>query len=230
MKQRVKNFLKQIPIISGLFRRYAGIPHGPRGVLKVGHRDYVGGLWEELGGLQFDFLIREGLKPHHYLLDIGCGSLRAGVHFIPYLDPGHYLGIDKEKSLIWSGLEHELNDTLLVEKHPILIVSECFEFSRLGTRPDYALAQSVFTHLPPGKIHECFRKLRLVVRDSGRFLATYFETDQLVENPRLPHDHARFEYTRAQIEEFGRLNGWKAEYVGDWNHPRGQVIVRYLPN
>lgn len=39
-------------------------------------REKVGGLWEQLGSLQFEYLVRNGLEPHHFLLDIGCGSLR----------------------------------------------------------------------------------------------------------------------------------------------------------
>ena len=38
------------------------------------HRDMVGGMWDEIGRLQFEFLRARGLKPNHRLLDIGCGS------------------------------------------------------------------------------------------------------------------------------------------------------------
>ena len=48
-----------------------------------GHRAYVGGLWEALGSLQFKFMIDRGLEPQHVLLDVGCGTLRGGVRFIP---------------------------------------------------------------------------------------------------------------------------------------------------
>jgi cyclopropane fatty-acyl-phospholipid synthase-like methyltransferase len=47
--------------------------------------------------------VKEGLKPEHYLLDIGCGSLRGGVHFIAYLEPRHYFGIDKDEQLLEAG-------------------------------------------------------------------------------------------------------------------------------
>lgn len=57
-----------------------------------GPRGYVGGLWHELGELQFRFLVDQGLRPEHVLLDIACGSLRGGVRFVPYLNPGNYLG------------------------------------------------------------------------------------------------------------------------------------------
>ncbi|MGG6294672.1 hypothetical protein ACQ4M4_09620 [Leptolyngbya sp. AN02str] len=48
--------------------------------IKAGkHRQFIGGLWEELGQLQFDFLKENGLLPEHRLLDMGCGSLRADL-------------------------------------------------------------------------------------------------------------------------------------------------------
>jgi hypothetical protein len=43
------------------------------------HRAYVGGLWEEIGRLQFEFLLRHGLAPSDCFLNIACGSLRGGV-------------------------------------------------------------------------------------------------------------------------------------------------------
>lgn len=70
-----------------------------------GHRDYVGGLWDEIGQLQFSFLLDKGLQPDSFLLDIACGSLRLGVKAIPYLRPSHYLGIEKESGLVKAGLE-----------------------------------------------------------------------------------------------------------------------------
>ena len=50
------------------------------------HREMVGGNWEELGKLQFSFMVNfAGLKPDDVLLDLACGSFRAGRLFIPYL-------------------------------------------------------------------------------------------------------------------------------------------------
>jgi hypothetical protein len=204
-------------------------PQGVNGILKLGHREYVGGLWEEIGKLQFEFLISEGLKPYHYFLDIGCGSLRGGVHFIPYLEIGHYLGIEKEKLLIRAGINKELGKSLYKLKKPHLIISKNFEFGKFGIAPDYALAQSLFTHLPALLIHTCFGKLRRCMKEHGRFYATFFEVEREISNPQEPHDHGYFAYTRRQIEQFGLENGWKTEYIGKWKHPRDQVIVRYRP-
>ena len=68
-----------------------------------GHREFVGGMWEEIGSLQFDFLKKSGLTPLHRLVDIGCGCLRGGVYFVPYLEKSHYYGIDINASLIEAG-------------------------------------------------------------------------------------------------------------------------------
>ncbi len=205
----------------------AMIEHGQRGVEDVGHRKSVGGLWDQMGKLQFEFLLQQGLKPHHYLLDIACGSLRAGVHFIPYLEPGHYLGLEKEQKLIDAGLQHELPEALQQTKQPQLVVSDCFEFEKFGQKADFALAQSLFSHLPPSLIDDCLTKLRPHMAEGGAFYATFFESAVTKNVPERVHDHQRCEYTREEMLEFGRRNGWHAQYIGNWKHPRGQVMVRY---
>ena len=53
----------------------------------------IGGMWEEIGQLQFDYLRNDGLRPDHSMLDIGCGTLRGGRHFIAWLSPGKYTGL-----------------------------------------------------------------------------------------------------------------------------------------
>ena len=53
--------------------------------------------------------------PHHRLLDIGCGALRGGVHFVRYLEDGNYAGLDVNRSLIAAG-HRELQSAGLHEK------------------------------------------------------------------------------------------------------------------
>jgi SAM-dependent methyltransferase len=204
-------------------------PHGPDGIDKVGHRQYVGGLWDEIGKLQFEFLVSRGLKPNHVLLDIACGSMRAGVHLIPYLDRGNYLGVDKEAMLIERGLAVEIPQDVREAKVPEVIVSDSFDFVRLSKSPDFAIAQSLFTHLPPRHIRRCLRRLREVAPPDCHFYATFFETSESIRNPRRPHDLMIWYYTRQQMIAFGTETGWSATYLGDWAHPRGQVMVEYRP-
>ena len=43
------------------------------------HRAAVGGLWDELGRLQCDFMISAGLLPDHQFIDVGCGACSAAA-------------------------------------------------------------------------------------------------------------------------------------------------------
>ena len=202
-------------------------PEGEQGIAKIGHRNYVGGMWDEIGNLQFNFLVAQGLKPQHHLLDIACGSLRLGVKAIPYLDRGHYLGIEKEAALVKAGLEQELDAAVRAAKQPNIVVSDAFEFDKLNQQADFAIAQSLFSHFPPALINLCFQKLHPHLADSGVFFATFFETRAKIRNPEVPHDHGFFAYTQAEMCGFGEANGFVADYIGDWKHPREQVIVAY---
>jgi len=200
---------------------------GDSGIAKRGHRGYVGAMWEEIGKLQFDFLLSKGLRPDNFLLDIACGSLRLGVKAVPYLERSHYLGIEKEKGLVNAGLEKELDSKLRKEKQPNIVISDSFEFEKLGQKADFAIAQSLFTHLPPSLINLCFKKLYPYLDDDGVFYATYFRTDRKSSKPKKPHDFGVFAYTQDEMCGFGETNGFTANYIGDWNHPRNQVIVEY---
>ena len=138
------------------------------------HRDFVGGLWDELGRLQLEFLKRQGLQPTHSLLDVGCGALRGGVQFIDYLNPGLYYGVDINPSLIEAG-RYELERVGLMEKRPALLADDSFAVGRFGQRFDCAIAQSVFTHVPMNHIVQCLVKVRDVLRPGCEFFATFFE-------------------------------------------------------
>ena len=202
-------------------------PEGDEGVKIAGHRRYIGGAWDEIGTLQFDFLVSKGMLPQHHLLDIACGSFRLGVKAIPYLEAGHYLGIEKEQSLIDAGIEIELGEALMRDKTPELVVSSDFEFEKFSHLPDFAIAQSLFTHLTPEVINACFIKLRPRMKADTRFYATYFLKKPGFKNPTKSHDHGFFAYTVEEMVAFGEAHGFVANYIGDWNHPRKQVIVEY---
>lgn len=200
------------------------------GVRLVGHRAYIGGRWEEWGKVEFDFMTERGLQPHHVLLDIACGALRAGVHFIPYLDAGNYLGVEKERELVRRGLTKELPADVRAEKRPEIIVSSAFEFDRLSKQADYALAWSLFTHLNTQDLEDCLRKLRAYVGPTHQFYAT-FGPGESERNARRSHAHAAFHYSPEELEAMGDRNGWSCQYIGRLQGTRvmRQAMMRFMP-
>lgn len=204
------------------------LAHGTQGIEDGGHRAYVGGKWEEIGALQFEFLKAQGLRPEHVFLDVGCGSLRGGVHFIPYLNVENYLGIEKEEALIQAGLVEELGEEIALAKKPEFVISGSFAFHHFSKRANFALAQSLFTHLTLDLLQLCLKNLRPQMQSDGRFFATFFETEKTIDNPETSHDHLNFKYTQAQLGSLAETTGWKTNYIGDWGHPRGQRMMEFL--
>ena len=211
-----------------------------RAVGRGEHRDVIGGLWDVLGQLQLDFMICEGLKPHHKLLDIGCGSLRGGVHFIRYLDVGNYVGIDSNITLLDAGYEIEVASCGLEERMPRenLICTSDFDPPFPDGAFDFALAQSVFTHVTLNTIRKCFERIACKIKADSAFYATFFEIpDNVLSAEPFRHDpggvithgsrdpyHYRFE----DLKYAASQHLWTPRYIGGWNHPRGQHIAAFI--
>ena len=204
------------------------------------HRGYVGGMWEEIGKVQIDFMIGQGLKPDDVSVDVACGSLRAGRHFINYLDPDNYLGLDHNKWLIEAGLKHEIAEKVSKEKRPEFVVSKAFEFDKFTKRPKLGLAQSLFSHLTSDDIHLCLANLKEAMQPGGRFFATFIPKGRRAaafadrgiltsdyENPDESGDDLAFEYDAEDILKIDRGIGWQAQYIGDWGHPRSQEMLEF---
>lgn len=208
------------------------------GVAAGDHREIIGGLWEQMGAHQLDYLIQRGLRRDSRLLDIGCGSLRLGVHAIDWLDAGRYFGTDLSATLIEAGREREL-DAALRAKAPSenFAVNDDFDFGFLPQPVDFAMAQSVFTHLPLNHLRRCLARLKPHMAPGGQALFTYFECPdeadlfQPFTHPQTGvvtrDDRDPYHYRRADLAWAAAETGWDFEPIGDWNHPRGQFIAAF---
>jgi len=204
-------------------------------IQELRHRAFIGGMWEEIGRLQYDFLIAQGLQSHHKLLDIGCGALRGGLHFIKFLQRSGYFGIDINQSLI-EGAKHEVNLASLGVKKPTLLVNGKFEFSNFSTKFDFIIAQSVFTHLPINDIIRCLKEVKGVLKKNSTFYATSFLTpnDNYLENYKheiggivTKFDSDPFHYNHKILELISQSVGLKVIFIGDWKHPRNQQMLAF---
>lgn len=205
----------------------------PEQIAAKEHREIVGGLWDELGALQFEFMKSQGLQPHHRLLDVGCGALRGGIHFVRYLDKGNYYGLDINASLIEAG-HQELAEAGLTDKSAHLLADEQFQLHRFGVTFDYALAMSVFTHLPMNHIIRCLVEMNKVLEPRGRFFATYFKAPHPAHLDTLTHppggivtnyDADPYHYAVSELEWMAKTARLKVTNSTDWQHPRTQRMA-----
>ena len=173
--------------------------------------------------------------PKHFFSDVGCGSLRGGVHFIRYLEAGHYYGIDKSQKLLDAGRNVELRNAGLIERVPTLLQTDTFEFGALHRQFDFAIAQSVFTHIALNDIVRCMMNMEKALNPGGRFYVTFFEnpkgkqhlgplTHPRTEGPGVVSffDKDPFHYDFGTFQWICQGTRLRVEYIGEWNHPRGQ--------
>jgi SAM-dependent methyltransferase len=225
------------PVLFSVYHKLRPAPPKKTGptIPEDAHRRIVGGEWDEIGKLQFDFLVQEGLQPAHRLLDVGCGSLRGGVHFIRYLEDGHYYGIDRQQWLLDAAVNVELPRAGLADRTVHLSCREDFDFTSFGLLFDYALAQSVFSHLPWNSILRCLVNVQRVLKPGGQFYATFFE-DRDGAHTLAPiyheiggkttySDQDPYHYPFDVFEELARRTHLDVTYIGAWNHPRDQMMM-----
>lgn len=205
-------------------------------MLELGkHRAFIGGLWDEMGELQFNFLKQHGLLPEHNFVDIGCGALRGGVHFVRYLQAGKYHGADINASLLDAG-KMELAKLNLQDKKPNLMTSDKFEITRFGVQFDYGIAQSLFTHLMMNNIVRCLQQVQQSLKPDGTFFATFYSAPvsghietikQELRGPVTYYDADPYHNSFEEIQSLAKISKLNVELIGDWDHPRDQKMLAF---
>jgi ubiquinone/menaquinone biosynthesis C-methylase UbiE len=129
--------------------------------------------------MQFDYLLRHGLRQGDRMLEIGCGNLRAGHLFIGYLESGGYYGIDISPDILVAA-QRTLTEFGLQAKLPHLALVNDLTLDFLPA--DYFTvvhAHSVFSHSPVEVISECMAHV-------GRVMAPGAIFDFTFAGPRAP--------------------------------------------
>ena len=198
----------------------------------------VGGMWQELGHLQIQYLKDRGLKPNMRLLDVGCGCFRAGVHAAAFLEPGNYYGIDISWELMQAGYEKELVPAGLNSRMPNsnMLATDNFDMTSFDVDFDYFIAQSLFTHLPLNHLMLCLERAEKTSRPGANFFATFFiceQPDQWTTPLEHPSgvmtypDRDPYHYRREHVELAAHQTSWNLDFIEDWKHPRGQLIAGF---
>ena len=173
------------------------------------HKKHLGGgaaKWESRGRFQLNLLCASGLRPSHRFIDIGCGPLRAGEHFIRHLERENYCGIDYSEALI-KAAEHTVAGAQdLLSKSPTLKVVKNFDFAGLGTF-DFAIAFSVLNHCDRPQRDLFLENVRDVLSPGGKIFISHAQW-------MTPADIEKSGLTVARVYEGRELDlvkyGWPA--------------------
>jgi ABC-type polysaccharide/polyol phosphate transport system ATPase subunit/SAM-dependent methyltransferase len=203
------------------------------------HRAVPGGHWREAGRWQFEFLRAQGLQPQDFVLDVGCGSLATAVHLIPFVEPGHFVGADRNSSLLDAGMRIELPRAgIAPARAHFLLLNDTFDLGLIPYTFDFALADSLFAYLPFNSVARCLAEVVRKLKPSGRFYATWFENpdpanfDPIIQQPcgiSTYQDREPYHYPFGLIAAVCEAVGAGVERVSVSGHPRGESVLVISP-
>jgi SAM-dependent methyltransferase len=184
------------------------------------------GSWLKIGQLQFDYLLRHGLKPGARMLEIGCGNLRAGRLFIDHLDTGNYYGIDISPEILLAAQDTVTEFGLQGKLPHLTLVRDLrLEFMPPG-QFDIVHAHSVFSHCPVTVIDECLANIGRIMAPDGFFDFTFDRTSGQ-EHQVLRED---FYYRTETLVALAASHGLTARFMDDWEalgHPQSKMRVTH---
>lgn len=139
------------------------------------YRAYVGPPkdYDLVSAMVFNLLTCIGLRQHHRVLDIGCGSLRVGRLLIPYLNEGNYVGVEPNKWLVEDGIANETGRDLLAIKKPVFSFQASMDDFKHPLGIDFAIAQSIFSHCGEDLIRQWLSQMSSHLKDDAAIVATF---------------------------------------------------------
>jgi SAM-dependent methyltransferase len=185
------------------------------------YRAYVGRpeLYDLIAAMTFNLLTTLGLRQHHSMLDVGCGSLRIGRLLIPYLNKDKYIGIEPNEWLVRQGIRHEIGETLLQIKRPKFYFTDSPAIlGDVKIAFDFAVAQSIFSHCGLDLIAPWLSFIAKSLVLNGALVATFLPSEK-------DNIEAGWIYPACVSYKPDTLRGMAAEAglrfeILDWRHPR----------
>jgi hypothetical protein len=184
------------------------------------YRAYVGPPedYDLVAAMTFNLLTTLGLRQHHKLLDVGCGSLRIGRLLIPYLNVGNYTGLEPNDWLIAEGIRRETGNDQIRIKRPKLIASSSTESLDPADLHDFAVAQSIFSHCGADLIERCLAGVSGHLTATGALVATFREAEQDYTGSGWVYPDC-VSYRVETMARLARQAGLGFRLL-DWKHPR----------
>ena len=131
------------------------------------------------GQVHVDYLVKHGLKPHHKLLDYGCGVLRTARYLVPYLNANNYVGLDISEKRIQKGRLMLSTGGISSDEYVVHVVRDCL-LKELGDQQfDYVWANSVLTHMPELDIRILLHALKTHIHQNSLFYFTFSPSERI---------------------------------------------------
>ncbi len=128
----------------------------------------IGGAFDIIGRIELMLLQRYGLKPEHYLIDVGCGSGRLARPLSQYLT-GRYLGFDLVGDLVAYARQITNRPDWRFETIDHIGIPE------KDGQADFVCFFSVLTHLLHEQSYWYLEEARRVLKPGGKVAFSFLE-------------------------------------------------------
>jgi len=132
------------------------------------------------GTVEFEELQLHGIRPHHRVVEYGCGSLRVGQHCIRYLSDGNYVGMDITDRFFLDGVDL-LEPGLQTGKRPRFFIIDDNSIRKVAAwKPDFIFATAVTQHVPPFELSQYIERLSCLRHQHARLVLFFVAADREV--------------------------------------------------
>ena len=188
------------------------------------YRSYVGPpeRYDLISAMVFNLMTCLGLREHHTVIDVGCGSLRNGRLLIPYLNPENYIGVEPNKWLVDAGIKNETGKDIINIKKPTFIYND--NLNSIDCVADFVLAQSIFSHTGLNLFDNWLASISSRLHNNGILLATVVEgVDYKGEGWVYP---GCVTYRKDTIKSLAKNNNFEFTSL-NFKHPAQQWVAFY---
>ena len=182
------------------------------------------GYWDKLQKYQISFLRSMGMKPHHNLLDVGCGPLQGGLAFIQYLDSQNYYGFDINDKKIQIA-QTLVNKHQLSHKKPVIFTSTDFGKNHLEKKKfNFIWASQIIYYFDHNLITELFEQIAEVLNKNGKFYCDIIGKENVANTNNVwGYKLHSIDYLTSYCEIFG-LQGRYIGQIHEYGYPKALTL------
>ncbi|HWA89887.1 MAG TPA: methyltransferase domain-containing protein [Rhizomicrobium sp.] len=165
--------------------------------------------------------------PSSRIVDYGCGSLRVGGHFIKFLDPERYVGLDVISGFYDMG-KALIGPELMAEKKPrFAVIDDASVRDAAAFAPDFVYSSAVSYHIHPDEAADYFRSMQAICHKPG---ATLFFDVSVSDAP--IHDlqlSMPLDYFKDTLPELQFIQYYEIERIESLGQSIGVIRFRRQP-
>ena len=172
--------------------------------------------YDDWGIEDLNFLKKNGLLPHHKILDFGCGFGRCAFQLVPYLKKRNYYGLEISNARLEVAKKNLKLNNINLDDCVLIYTDSNSRISNLflnDLKFDYIYLNSVFTHTPYEDIDDILKQFKKILNKNGQII---FSAHLKERNPKIKKTIKDFYYSFLELSFLAKKNNFSLEESEEW--------------